>query len=382
MSWRDRLQKAKFRDIEFLTESHDAQGGRRIVVHEYPGGEFADAEDLGAKAWDYKLNAYFIGPDYDLARDKFLQTLNTPGADWLLHPWLGRMWVRAKDWSVSESNADGGSCKISLQFVPGGGNQLAPAIDVADDAQAKLTTYADAVVDDFDLKTVSSDSFALMKAEANDKLEVLRKAISLASLPVTWAHQVVNVIQGIKGDIDVLLGIPAQYAAAIRSLADTLGATDGQADDLDDVSRPRVVVRLANVAKTAGTVSGTSAALRANMAAEAALRRRLMWFAAAQLALADYRTAPARDAGLDAVLAALDTLLPDMPDSIFDAALSARTALIAALEAQVLDAGVSRDIVHALPSVLLAHRLEMADEDFIARNAVRHPLFVRGTIYG
>lgn len=382
MSWQDRMATAKFREIEFQTDSHDSSSGRRIVVHQYPGGEFADAEDLGAKAWDYKLNAYFIGPDYDLARNKFLAALNKPGADWLLHPWLGRLWVRAESWTVQESNEKGGMCTIALVFKPGGGDVTAPVLDVADDAQGKLTAYADAVEEDFTLQTVSNDGFNVMVAEASDQLEILRKAISLASLPLTWANEVINVIQGVKTDIGVLLGIPGQYAATIRSLANLLGGADSQGDGLDDVSRPRIVSRLAAIARTPGTITGNSAALRANMAAESALRSRMLWFSAAQLALADYRTAPARDAGLNAVLTALLPMLPDMPDPVFQAAVSARTALITALNAQQLEADVTRDVVHPLPSTLLAHRLEVADDDFIARNGIRHPLFVQGRVYG
>lgn len=381
MSWQDRMETAQFRGVWFLTEGHDSSSGRRIVVHQYPGGEFADAEDLGAQAWDYKLNAYFIGPDYDIDRDNFLYALNQPGADWLTHPWLGRVWVRAKRWSVAESNEKGGMCTIVLEFVPGGGDVIAPARDVADDAQAKLEAYAGEVEEDFALKTVDNDSFGVMVAEAKDRLEILRKAISLATLPLTWANEIINMIQSTKNDIEVLLGLPDKYSATIRTLGDLLGGADGQGDDMDDNSRPPVVTRLASTAKTPGTISASSAALRTNLVAEDALRRRMMWFSAAQLALADYRTAPARDACLAAVLDALATLLPDMPDPVFQAAVSARAALVAALEAQDLESGISRDVVHPLPSTLLAHRMGVDDADFIARNGVRHPLFVQGRVY-
>ena len=36
MSWRDRLQKGRFRGAAFLIESHDAGGGRRLALHEFP----------------------------------------------------------------------------------------------------------------------------------------------------------------------------------------------------------------------------------------------------------------------------------------------------------------------------------------------------------
>lgn len=43
MSFRDRMQTASYRGIEFLTDSSETKGGRRVVVHEYPGGDIADS---------------------------------------------------------------------------------------------------------------------------------------------------------------------------------------------------------------------------------------------------------------------------------------------------------------------------------------------------
>nr|VFK65205.1 MAG: DNA circularisation protein N-terminus [Candidatus Kentron sp. TUN] len=108
MGWLDRMVRASFRGLEFLTDSHEAKGGRRLVVHEFPGAEAPLVEDMGAEAWNWRLNAYFIGKDYDLVRNGFLAKLSEPGADWLTHPWLGRLWVRARTWQTKETNEQGG----------------------------------------------------------------------------------------------------------------------------------------------------------------------------------------------------------------------------------------------------------------------------------
>jgi hypothetical protein len=52
------------------------------------------------------------------------------------------------------------------------------------------------------------------------------------------------------------------------------------------------------------------------------------------------------------------------------------------LQDQALHPTQERDVLHPLPSVLLAHQLEVDEDVFLARNAVRHPLFVRGRVYG
>ncbi len=424
MSWMDRLVGARFRAIDFLTDSHEARGGRRLVVHEFPGAEDPEVEDLGAKAWEWKLNAYFIGHDYDLGRDEFLAQLNQPGPDWLLHPWLGDLWVRAHQWSVHESNDKGGYCAITIEFVPGGGTVAGAETDVVDVADDLNGNLADAVEADFSLESMSFDSMSAFVAVVQQKLEGLRQALSLATLPLTWASQVMNIIQGIKTDLGALMRVPTDYANAMRSLTTALG---GGADDAvytaagHDLTaatisagatgganaaastvpaakvaggviypatlRPRVVSRLAGLAVTplAVSLSGAAAndgAVRRNLVREEALRSRLLVTAAVEVALTAYQAEGDRDAALASVVVAIDALLPSMDDVVFQAAVAARAAITQALLAQDLKPASARDVVNAEPATVLARRLAVDESVFLARNAVRHPLFVKGRVYG
>lgn len=129
-------------------------------------------------------------------------------------------------------------------------------------------------------------------------------------------------------------------------------------------------------------VAATDGAVRRNLLREEALRSRLLITSAAQVAMADYRAEEDRDTALASVVAAIDALLPSMPDPVFQAAVSARAALIEALLAQDLKPTTYRDVTSPLPAIVLAHRLGVDEDVFLARNAVRHPLFVRGRVYG
>ncbi|WP_209022515.1 DNA circularization N-terminal domain-containing protein [Rhodocyclus gracilis] len=379
------MSRASLRGFEFLTDSHDAKGGRRLVVHEYPGKDEPNVQDMGGKSWDWRLNAYFIGPDYDLERNGFLVKLAEPGAAWLTHPWLGLLWVRVHTWSVHESTDKGGYCTIAIEFVPGG-ETIQPVPDRVDVAFDRTRQLADAAVDDFSLEPMSADGMTAFIAAVQQKLEVLRQAISLATLPLTWASQIMGLIDGVKGDLATLMGMPAAYASALRSLSQVLG---GGADSsgLSDTERPRVVAGIAGAAmnKSTTTLTGAAAAdgaVRRNLLREDALRSRLLVTAAAQVAMADYRAEADRDAALESVLSAIDALLPSLPDPVFQAAAATRAALYEALLAQDLKPAAYRDVTVALPAVVLAHRLGVDEAVFLARNAVRHPLFVKGRVYG
>ena len=383
MSWLDRLSTASFRGFEFRTESHDAKSGRRLVVHEFPGSDVPESEDLGGKAWNWRLNAYFIGPDYDLERNGFLAKLALPGADWLNHPWLGMLWVRAKDWSIQESNDKGGYCTISIEFVEGGGS-VQPTTDRVDVAFSRLTEFVSASLDDFSLEAMSAGSMTAFVATVSSKLDVLRNALSLATLPLTMASQIRTLGEGLKGDLAALMAVPSQYATALSGFAGVLGSNS---DDIADTDRPRVIHCVASAAGSGNrvTVEGTAAtdgAVRRNLVREDALRSRLFVASAAQIALADYRADADRDAAMTTAVDALDALLPSLTDAVFDTAVAARSALIDALLAQDLQPAMVRDVAGPLPAALLAHRLQVDESVFIARNAVRHPLFVSGRVYG
>lgn len=389
MSYLDRLLNANFRDFEFLTDSHEAKSGRRLVVHQYPHADEPELEDFGLQSNTWHLNAYFIGENYDQAANDFLAKLSLSGAAWLNHPWLGQLWVRAKDWSRSESNDKGGYCVISIDFVPGGHAPYVPTVDKVDVAYQKITQCKAAVEGDFALQAMSADGMTAFTADISLHLEGLRNIISLATLPLTWANQVLNVIAGVKNDINALMQLPAQYAAALGSFADVLGfGADALAEDISSASRARAVARITSTAinppaieASANTAVTVSAVYKINTAREAALRSQMLLVAAAQLGLADYDNANSRDAVLASLLSAFDSLLPNMSDAVFQAAVSARMALIAALLDQDLSAQVTRDIANPLPSVLLAHQMGIAEDVFIATNNVRHPLFVVGRVY-
>lgn len=104
--------------------------------------------------------------------------------------------------------------------------------------------------------------------------------------------------------------------------------------------------------------------------------------AAADIALTDYLASDDRDAALSAVQSAVDKLLPGMPDALFNAAADMRATVTIALLSQDLRPTIIRQIANPLPVTLLAHRLQMDVDTFMARNKVRHPLFVSGDIYG
>lgn len=381
--WRSRMQTASFRGVKFLTDSHDAKCGRRKVQHEYPGSDESDVEDMGQKAWDYNIAAYCIGDDYDKKRDELIKALNQSDAAWLVHPWLGRLWVASSEWTITESNDKGGYCAIQITFLQTREDAAAVAADEVDLATAAAEKFGDLAEADFDLLSMSADGFVAFKSVVSSKLEMLRNVISVASLPLSMIQGVQGMIAGAVNDIDTLLSVPGRYASALRSIYSTLSSTTSV---ISLNSKPRIIARLTSQRKNAHPVVTGPAAyetnVHTNIAREDVLTDRIIVATVADMAIDEYETAEDRDAVLSTVTTAIDELLPDMPDELFQSAMSLRTHLVNVLVDQDLDPAVTRMVVKPSPALVLAYRLDVDVDKFIARNNVVHPLFVSGKIYG
>jgi prophage DNA circulation protein len=125
MSWRDGLQPASFRGVNFLVSDTDVLFGRRNELHEYPLRDEPFGEDLGKKAREYTINAFVLGDNYFNSRDALIAAIeenDEPGT--LIHPTLGTKIVIPKDCRVMFSNQEGNLEKFVLTFIEAGTNQF------------------------------------------------------------------------------------------------------------------------------------------------------------------------------------------------------------------------------------------------------------------
>lgn len=120
MSWRDRYLTASFRGVEFQVKQHGASYGRRQVIYEYPNRDRPSTEDLGRRGREFSLDAYVIGEDYDLQRDRLIDACEAAGSGELVHPYLGHMDVVCNSLSVSEDTDEMRMARFTLTFAESG----------------------------------------------------------------------------------------------------------------------------------------------------------------------------------------------------------------------------------------------------------------------
>lgn len=116
-TWKDKLQTASFRGVEFGVKDTQFQGGRRAAIHEFPKRETPYTQDLGRKAKEFTINGFVVGEAYFGRRDKLINALDKEGTGELIHPYYGRIKVQVTGFSARESFDGGGMVEFSMSFA-------------------------------------------------------------------------------------------------------------------------------------------------------------------------------------------------------------------------------------------------------------------------
>jgi len=115
--WRKRLRRATFRGAFFWVESDGIDGGRRIVVHEFPLSELPYNEDMGQQARRFELEAYVVGGQADKQAKKLIEACTAPGPATLVMPLFGSIRARCVAIRTNREKDKQGYVSFRLKFV-------------------------------------------------------------------------------------------------------------------------------------------------------------------------------------------------------------------------------------------------------------------------
>ncbi|QQQ19667.1 DNA circularization N-terminal domain-containing protein [Brevundimonas vitis] len=394
MGWRDRLREASFRGVAFLVDSHDHDFGRRVDVHEYALRATPWVEDLGRAGRRYSLDAYLLGPDYDLARAQLIAALETEGPATLVHPWLGSVTVSCTTSSLRETIRRGGEASFRLDFVEAGEN-VAP--DAGDDT-ATLARDAATQAGDEAARTLATgfdvtgqpgfvvDAAVARVSQAADALDALTAPVRRATAE---AGAFLRRAQRLRTTALALARSPGDLAAEMLGLV-------REAARLAQTPRDALVALspLMQFAETAVVVAGLTPARRRQARNDGHLVRFVRQAAAAEavravteIAFTAYDEASnARDRLSDAI----DAIAIDAADAGDDAAFAALEDLRRAMVRDVAARGgnlarlIAWPVTTDRPLLVIAHQLYGdADraEELAVRNGIAHPGFLAaGTV--
>jgi prophage DNA circulation protein len=393
MAWRDRLQKASFRGVEFYVDSADVDFGRRNVLHEYPYRDDPYGEDLGRKARTYNLTAYLLGEEYPEQRDRLIAAIedrSEPGT--LIHPTLGSIDVIPADGcKTSWSKNEGGIEYLTLVFVQAGENQYPKAdIDTRAAILTKAETAQETVATTFEAK-FDTDGFPEFVATDAETVSVaMADQIEAAGNAYPVDPEISPVLFGSVSDFvsekSTLVRNPRSFVARVQEITNALDQVFP--DALNAYKAFKRLLAFGDDFVPVPTTTTTRERQAQNRKAQVDLVRREALIGMAK-AVPDIDFDSYDDAVVfrDEVATYLDDEILTIGDTDDDEVLQAFVDLHTAVVADVTTRGGNLERVktvrlrETLPALAVTYeQYDSAerDQDLIDRNKIRHPGFVPG----
>lgn len=382
-----KYQQATLNGVPFLVDSTNYDGGRRVVVHEYPYKDVNYSEDLGRKRRAFSFEAYVLGEEYEGQRDALLIILEDEGEKTLIHPYLGTKNVVVTDFSLRESKSELGIAYFSISFVEVG-LQENPTSSIDPSSKLKSTIEQLQEVSSAAFEKVynvaDAPSFVFDSAESNvqgftDVVDAQAKKVNGATQKLAdYTYQIRNM----KADIRNIAATPARVAQNfVTTLNNFLAVLPGGSSQmrlaLKGITRYGVDFDTSNMATTSRkTESENNRALR-DLNFELVVG--LMASEAVDRLYSSYEDA---ELSRDEVLDLIDEILNrTKDDDVYSGFYRLRHEVIRAIpnSAQGLPRIVTFENVVQLPSLAVAYDLYESLElepDLVERNGVAHPGFM------
>lgn len=391
MAWQDNLRPASFRGVPFKVDSHDTQGGRRTVTHEFPMRDKPFVEDMGRRAKEFSVDAYVVGNDYMQQRDAIMRACDEAGSAELVHPYLGALKVVCTGWSLRESKTEGRMARFSLSFVESGEadfpSDSVDAIAQADAAagvaeQVSIGAFGDTFSIDALPDFTIADAQAILTSAAGQITSVARSVTSIGSGTIGY----VSTVNTFVGSLTTLMRSPVLLAGNFFGLVGGLGSLfDSPRSALKGLFK---LFDFGSDQKPISVTTSTRQSQQANRTSINGLVRQAAVIEASRIApTAEYETTEDAQAVRDAIAAQLDSIMEDpaTSDVLFGALQQVRTAVIRGVppEAESLPNLVTVTPHATVPSLVLAHDIygdAARETEIVIRNSIKYPGFVPAAV--
>lgn len=400
--WRDELRRvqlpdgrrligASFRGVPFFVESNERTGGRRIKNNEFPFRDLNFVEDTGRQARTFPIEGYVVGADYLPQKNALIAALeDKEGPGELVHPYYGVLRAICSRLSVRENVNDGGLARFSLEFTEAPAQAVAPTIQADVGGQVDESATAAAVASDAQFQetydVTGLPAFALASAETAIRSMAASLGTALADVvqDTDELAKLTGQIAVIDSEAQSLVRQPAEIASSFRDAVEGL--------DLAAASVPGDLVHAlleaydADLGADAPETTPTRERERENQVAIQGVLRQVMVIEAARLApTVPYASIDDATAARDAIVGRLSEQAATAGDTAYGALVELRASVSRAIPGDSVFASIltiERRV--AIPSLLLTFQLYGnvdLEADVIARNNIRHPGFVSGTLH-
>lgn len=409
-SWRDQLKPGTYKGAPFYLESHEFEGGRRIVDHVFPYRDKPWTEDLGLKQRQFKLDLYIIGDDYFAQRDRLIDSLESSGPGVLSHPYLGEKTVECDSFTLSETKDQGGLCKFSVSFKETA-RRAAPAsfedpafalgqttedlnehcisdmagFDVSGLSQLGLGRVVDMVNSATDKIQATANSFPgnLGVAELGYSIRSMKDTtLDLIRTPQQLARSTVNAMGGLLSALGVDGFDDQNTSASPKDEEDVVLRGREQRQAFRDlIVYPLTIAPIAGITPSR-VQERENQRLFGNLVKASGLGQ--LAIVSSQTTYATYDEAIVQR---NLIISEIEVLLkdPKLSDAVYSSLMDLQTQIVRAIPGEFSEANrISNIRVNALsPSLALTYELYgtlKLEQDLILRNKIKNPGFINSGV--
>lgn len=392
------FREASWRGIRFNVLNAETEFGRRVVTHEFVKRDKPQLEDMGRRSRTYKFSG-FVGLTSSngfnswTQRDRIIAACEEKGLGVLIHPMFGQLEGMMASVKVSEQTSkNGGMVRLDFEFLEGGDAEY--SIRPMPETRAKVASAADAVYAaiEQDLESLinlpTQDTISRIESTLRNVAKIYRQVSALRNFNVATA---LRIIEGLTG-----LRVGGLFSAA-KNLIDVIKASDNQSSYKKyTVPKPARTlssnkkIEAANATKLQAGIRAVSAAKSAQTAVEFLSSQRYssesvgVRGVAARITKTEAR-AYRKQVSID---------LSDAYTELSDSGMEKSAIAVRALQTNVIKTMTEKseslmDVVYASsenglvgPDYARAARMayefsgRLDDDVLVARNRIRHPLFV------
>lgn len=228
-AWLQRYREGSYRSAKFYMDSHSLTFGRRKVVHEFPGRDDAEVEDLGMLDDRFSMNVYILADDYFNDRDTFVQEIKEHKNGLLVHPYAGSYQVQILSASYSETWDEGRMVRFKIEAIQDADQDVTIQIlDTKTNLLEKRKTMLEAINEFFEeVYTVTEAPYAVF----NEIVAGIDSGIEV----IDTAKQSVNSAAGYQAELSRILGRVEYLALNGSDLAKDIQSLISFGIDIADV---------------------------------------------------------------------------------------------------------------------------------------------------
>ncbi|MGN8030877.1 DNA circularization protein [Pseudomonas sp. 22189] len=397
---------ASFRGISFLIPQASVPVGMKVQLHEFPQRDEPYAEQMGKQAQVHRLVCWIIGDDCFERRDKFMEAVQTPGAGELMHPWLGRMQVKAGEAELTHDFKQGGMAAFAVTFYPDIPLKF-PTAKV--NTQQQVVKASDSLLD----SALARYKSAMAKVD-QARLGLARLRNSLSSVYTVIQQQfstIIGAFTNLTGFVQSLMNAPDSLSSLFSSYFSEFSVDDYLGDDSGSSYRNSVatatqqteaVASINTVSDSGGVDAAAASQATANLVQDALLVQVALIISEMPVASQPVSSATVSSVEQQAVQPIVRPEVPvaddvielrdNLNEAIFQASLKAdpehyivlntlRQTIVKHLTA-VAESGVRLVEItppETLSALVLAYRRfgdATRESEVVQRNRLRHPGFV------